>query len=52
MRDTALAALRARHAVLLDRSKRRELTRVELAEVHGLGAAIDTLQAMEADQAG
>jgi hypothetical protein len=46
MRDTAVAALERRHAVLLDRSKRRQLTGAERTEVDRLGIVIDTLQAM------
>ena len=49
MRDTAVAALERRHAVLLDRSKRRQLTGAERTEVDRLGIVIDTLQAMAAE---
>jgi hypothetical protein len=46
MRDQALAALERRFSVLLDRSKRRQLTGAERTEIDRLGVVIDTLQAM------
>ena len=46
MRDTAVVALTRRHAELLDRSKRRQLTAAERTELDRLGVVIDTLQSM------
>jgi hypothetical protein len=46
IRDTAVDALARRHAVLLERSKRRELTGAERSELDRLGVVIDTLQGM------
>ncbi len=46
IRDTAVAALARRHAVLVERSKRRQLTGAERTEIDRLSVVIDTLQSM------
>jgi hypothetical protein len=46
MRDTAVAALGRRMGVLLERSKRRQLTDPERTELDRLEVVIDTLQGM------
>lgn len=46
MRDRALQVLTERHAVYLERAKRRLLTDAERFELDRLGLVIDTLQGM------